>query len=63
MPLKFACIHFLDVFTTLQATLVQYYRFCVYEMFIKSTNSSLKDSFAKPTRMKPICKDEISIVL
>lgn len=30
---------------------------------IKSTDSSLKDYFAKPTRIKPICKDEISIAL
>ena len=30
MTPKFACIHFLDIFITLQVTLVKYYRFCIY---------------------------------
>ena len=76
MTPKFACIHFLDIFITLQVTLVKYYRFCIYVMLTKSTNSSCfqikvniqRYLLFKPTRMRSIClrnscKDEIPIVL
>lgn len=43
MPLKFACIHFLDVFIMLQVTLLQYYRFCTYKMFIIKSTDAFKD--------------------